>query len=256
MTDYQLRTVNLADLPPTEGVRPDSTFIKSIKHLGIVEPVVLNHTDDGYTIIDGNRRIAGLRATGVTDATIDAKVYTDCDGPTIDVLTLTLNEQRGENFATQTNAILRLDTAGMTKPEIVHATGMSKAKVERHLYYANTPGILFDAFCHGFISATVMDSISRCTPEEQDTLAVIFSGKGRVTSTDVRTVREATSATLHTEDTVIDAQVVTDPRPVSYADLRTAINVLAEQAHHAGFTYDQMVKLLAESPAYSLAEAS
>lgn len=248
-----LITINISDLPATIGPPPQRAMIDSVRRYGVLIPIIVSRNDDGtYNLVAGNRRVASLRAIGITDHRLTAIVVPkELEDP----ITLIENEMRSDNFAAQTLAIVRMAASGMTKPEITSLTGMAKATIEKHLGYANVRGELFDAFNDGHISPSVMDQIARCTPDQQDTLAVMYSGRGKVTGTDVKAVQEASRATLLTDDTVLDTQVVTD-RPISYTELRDRLQSLAEQAAAAGFSFDQMVKLLADSPAYSFAEAS
>lgn len=249
-----LITVNISDLPSTIGPPPPRAMIDSVRRYGVLIPIIITRLADvdPWQLVAGNRRVASLRAIGITDCHLPAIVVP----PTLaDPITLIENEMRSDNFAAQALAVTRMAASGMTKPEITSLTGMAKTTIERHLAYANVHGSLFDAFREGHIPSTVMDQIARTTPGEQDTLAAMYSGRGKITGTDVKAVQEATRATLHDDDTVLDVQVITD-RPISYTELRESIHALADRAHTAGFSFDQVLKLLTDSPAYSFAEAS
>ena len=133
----RLATVNIHDLPLTTGRRPTPAFLANVKLLGVTTPIVIGEAGDGYLIIDGNRRVAALRALGHIHASIDAKILDQEEVHTLhkllgttatarhlpDITTLALNWNRSENYATQTDALMRLFAAGLDKSTITTVTG-------------------------------------------------------------------------------------------------------------------------------------
>lgn len=212
------RTVSLADLPmELVGPVPDSRFVESVQRFGVLEPIILhlNRANGQYTVIDGRRRIMAARTAGLVD--IEAHVY-EFDGPLSDTATLLLQAQRKANPAAELQAIERLLSQGASPREIVRATGMMPATIQRRLKLkALIPG-LRQAFEAGLLSASVAEEAAALPEGSQAVLAEKLDRDGRLTGKDVHDLRrvqvEAAMAALP-DDAFAPPEMVAEPSQCS-----------------------------------------
>jgi ParB family chromosome partitioning protein len=127
-------------------------LVDSIKRHGIIQPVVVRETDEGYELVAGHRRC--LAAKKLKMATIPAVVE---DLPDIGMMQIALieNIQRQDlNPIEEATAYQRLiDEFGLTQEDIADVIGKSRPAVANTLRLLNLPKQIQESVSRGTISA-------------------------------------------------------------------------------------------------------
>ena len=122
----------------------------SITAHGVLQPIVVSRTADGYELIAGHRRVLASRVAGKT--TIAAVVREDVT----DRLELALveNLQRADLNAIETARAYRLlmETYDLTQEQVADRVGKSRSHVANMLRTLSAPQPLQDAVLEGKIS--------------------------------------------------------------------------------------------------------
>ena len=122
----------------------------SIKALGVLQPIVVSRSPDGYELIAGQRRVLASRVAGKTS--IPAVVREDVR----DRLELALveNLQRTDLNAIETARAYKLlmETYELTQEQLAERLGKSRSSVANTLRALQAPQILQDAVQEGKIS--------------------------------------------------------------------------------------------------------
>lgn len=161
--------VSLSELPQTLlSSNPDKAFIRSVEKFGILQPVGLIESDQGYQVAFGRRRIQAARKLGLIS--IPAQVYPALWTPG-EILTLVENQQRKDNLVALLEAIesLRLQA---TPEEICGAVGISKAELYKAIRLID--GLIPElrlALTEGRMSSSCACQAIKLTQKQQQTLA-------------------------------------------------------------------------------------
>jgi ParB family chromosome partitioning protein len=122
----------------------------SIRRHGVLQPVVVSRSGDGFELVAGHRRVLASRAAGRT--TIPAVVREDVS----DRLELALveNLQRSDLNAIETARAYKLlmETYDLTQEQLAERVGKSRSHVANMLRALAAPQILQDAVLDGKIS--------------------------------------------------------------------------------------------------------
>ncbi len=122
----------------------------SIKRHGVLQPIVVSRSGDGYELVAGHRRVLAARAAGKT--TIPAVVREDVR----DRLELALveNLQRTDLNAIETARAYKLlmETYDLTQEQLADRVGKSRSHVANMLRTLSAPQPLQDAVMEGKIS--------------------------------------------------------------------------------------------------------
>ena len=122
----------------------------SIRRHGVLQPIVVSRSGDGYELVAGHRRVLAARAAGKT--TIPAVVREDVS----DRLELALveNLQRTDLNAIETARAYKLlmETYGLTQEQLGERVGKSRSHVANMLRALSAPQALQDAVLEGRIS--------------------------------------------------------------------------------------------------------
>lgn len=165
----------------------DRAVAKSAAVLGIMVPIVVVADEDGFTVVDGRRRVAAARNIGLTE--IPAAIWQRGE-VNEDYGTLTANAVRAANEGVELDAILRLMNQGMTENQISRATGMATSTIRKRLKLQRLIPDMADALASGTISPSVAESASGLTAEQQQALVDgSHHGTGRITAKAVREAR-------------------------------------------------------------------
>jgi ParB/RepB/Spo0J family partition protein len=189
----------LVEIPPdqivstheegTIGAPPSAEEIASIKEIGLLQPIkVLQIADNQYRLIFGNRRLAAWRASG-RPGPIPALV------DTIELKTpyeqaLIENNLRGDNPASEVEAVQWLQSEGMSKAQIAASTKIKAVTLQKLIDLGTVNPELLSAYRQGRYARTVLNSIARCGPDVQQEIANRFRGTGKITATMVETVKK------------------------------------------------------------------
>lgn len=171
------RKVLLSELPELiPGAEPERAFIRSIERFGVLQPVGLIETRQGFAIAFGRRRIKAARQLKMI--AIPAYIY-PAGWTAPQVLTLVENQQRRDNLVAKLEAVesLRLQA---TVDEICLATGMTKPELGKALKLIDglIPG-LRQALAEGRMATGTAHKVLRLTPEQQMHLAELDTIKAK-----------------------------------------------------------------------------
>jgi len=178
-----------------EGPKPSRTFVASVRSFGVVAPIIVKEDRRGpieyrtqrYSLVDGNRRVMAAREMELDR--IPARVVPELDDTA--ALTLALNGSRQDNPVTEYLAIKSFLERGLSESDIAKATGYPAAKIRARLALDNLHLELFAALSAQTITAAVAEAAAKLGPEPQKRLVEKLADDGRLTSTDVREVRQA-----------------------------------------------------------------
>ncbi len=184
-----LQNVALADLPDTIGAPPSARLIESIERQGIIQPVLLaEHTTDAgeiqMVVIDGNRRVAALRAAKRTY--VPAFVLTGLSPEEIAQWTLVANGFRTSNYLSEYGAIRLLESTNYSPSEIRKISGMAGTSIELRGQLSGLNRELFAALQHGRIGQAEAIAAAKLHPHDQEVLAARYRERGRLTRADIR----------------------------------------------------------------------
>lgn len=161
--------VVLSELPQIlPSSDPDKAFIRSIEKFGILQPVGLIESDQGYQVAFGRRRIQAARTLGLIS--IPAQIYPVGWTPG-EILTLVENQQRKDNLVALLEAIESLRLRA-TPSEICAAVGITKAELYKALKLID--GLIPElrlALSQGRISSSSARNAIKLTQKQQQTLA-------------------------------------------------------------------------------------
>ena len=127
-----------------------SELAASIRRHGVLQPIVVSRTGDGYELVAGHRRVLAARSAGKT--TIPAVIREDVR----DRLELALveNLQRADLNAIETARAYKLlmETYDLTQEQLADRVGKSRSHVANMLRTLSAPQPLQDAVMEGKIS--------------------------------------------------------------------------------------------------------
>ncbi len=132
---------------PADGMEE---LAASIKRHGVLQPIVVSRTDDGYELVAGHRRVLASRLAGRTS--IPAVVRNDVT----DRLELALieNLQRSDLNGLEAARAYRLmmETYGLTQQQVGERLGKAQPTIANALRMLEAPQILQDALLEGKIT--------------------------------------------------------------------------------------------------------
>lgn len=132
---------------PADGMEE---LASSIKRHGVLQPIVVSRTGDGYELVAGHRRVLASRLAGRTS--IPAVVRNDVT----DRLELALieNLQRSDLNGLEVARAYRLmmETYGLTQQQVGERLGKAQPTIANALRMLEAPQILQDALLEGKIS--------------------------------------------------------------------------------------------------------
>jgi ParB family transcriptional regulator, chromosome partitioning protein len=123
----------------------------SIREHGVVQPLVVRETADGYELVAGERRLRAARVAGLEAVPVLVRDADDCEALQV---ALVENLQREDiNAVDSARAYARLiSDFGMTQTDIARAVGKSRTAVANTLRLLNLPFPVRDAVSEGRIS--------------------------------------------------------------------------------------------------------
>jgi ParB/RepB/Spo0J family partition protein len=179
-----LRTVKLIELPSDEelpGVAPTDSFIESVRHFGVIQPVALVVTSDpvlnlrliNYRVAAGRRRIKSARLLGLAE--IPALVFEE-GANFAEVATLIENAHRKANPASEVEAILALDKrfrdsgCTLSDKDLAETLGLNANLVKNRRRLISLLPKLFKAFLRGDIKPGVAEAAAKLSEAQQEQL--------------------------------------------------------------------------------------
>lgn len=104
----------------------------SIKEYGVLQPIILKHSGDGYTIIAGERRFRAARMAGLSEIPAVIKSMEDQEAA---LISLVENVQREDlNFLEEARAYKKLmDDFGLTQVEIAEKVNKKQSTISNKI---------------------------------------------------------------------------------------------------------------------------
>lgn len=140
---------------------------ESIKHHGILQPLVVTKEFDNYQLIAGERRLKAAEILGLDEVPVIVKEVSDRDKLELSIIE---NIQRRDLNPLETaNSYKRLmDEFGLTSDEIAEQVGKGKSTVANFLRLLKLPIVVKEALAKGEITFSHAKLIlSRSSKEEQ-----------------------------------------------------------------------------------------
>jgi len=187
----------LSELLCNETLPPSKELVNSIKEFGQRVPIQVIETDEGFLVMDGERRVTALRLLGETE--VEVIVSDDVLPP---VLTLLGNLQRSQNPIAEGLAIQALLDEGWTKEDIVKRLGISLNKIYSLLRLLQLIPVLRQKIATGKMSLEAGRVATSLTHSEQEELAQ----NDKISIKDTQTVRR------HAQLELLDLETITIPR--------------------------------------------
>lgn len=189
--------VELEELPKTlAGPKPPASLVRSIKHLGMLVPVLLAADAKGkYKVIAGRRRIAAAREAELDK--IPACVYDvdDLEAGYAELMTLVENEQRSSNAVAEIEALRRLVKGGASEKEIARDCGMPVSRIRARLRIAaGLSEDLWEGMRKGKVSLPVAQAACRMPAKLQKRLHDQLAETGHLALVDVAAIKRVRAA--------------------------------------------------------------
>ena len=176
-------------LPDLPCPAPSASLIRSVREVGVLEPVILEERGDGFGVVDGKRRIKAARLAGRTD--VPARVARGVGAGGIAALTIVANEQRSSNPAAEWDAIRDLQERGFSEAAIARVTGMGAMTIRKRAALGSLVPELAAAFRAGAVPVTVAERAAKLPKERQAELADRLKRGERITGAAVAAAQRA-----------------------------------------------------------------
>jgi ParB family chromosome partitioning protein len=159
MTDPTTTPATLVHIDPTtlldhpSNVRDDlgdlNELTASIRHVGVLEPLVVVPTDDGHRILTGHRRKAAAIAAGLT--TVPCYERPDLADDRDQLLAILIENLRRDDLSEleEARGYQQLLDLGLSATKIAKATGTPRARVRDALAVTKSDTALTTAATHG-----------------------------------------------------------------------------------------------------------
>ena len=203
--DPQLVKLHIAQIRPNP-FQPRSTFnqekqqelIDSVRARGMIQPVIVRQTKEGYELVAGERRLRAAKAIGWTE--VPAVVRAASDQESLE-LSLLENIQRDDlNPVEEAKAYERLASEfGLTQEAIAKATGKQRSSISNVLRILKLPEKIIDAIRNGVITAGHAKALLAIEDHTQQLAAFdqMVSGEFSVRKSEALTRRSGHSAIKH-----------------------------------------------------------
>lgn len=170
----QIPLVQIAKCPWQPRRQFDETALQelaeSIRARGVLQPVLLRKSKNGFELIAGERRLRAAQAAGLTD--IPALVQEASDHEVME-LALIENIQRADlNLIEEAEGYrLLLRQTGMTQDELAHRVGKARASITNALRLLELPDSIKLALVENRLSAGHAKVLLSAPPEARELLA-------------------------------------------------------------------------------------
>lgn len=182
----EIQEVNIKDINIPEYETP-SYMTNSLEGFGNIDEVKLVRKGNRYDIIDGRRRLAGLKAAGTL--VIKAKVFDKLRSYETAMLTLMSNYCRSHNVISELEALQVLEEKKISPETIQKYLNVTKNKIAMLKRLKDLPETLYKALAENKITETLAKAIAKLNKREQKKLAKIFDQTGTITGTDLKNVK-------------------------------------------------------------------
>ncbi len=221
--DQQLIKLRVAQIRPNPfqprvAFNPEKQqeLIDSMRERGMIQPVIVRQTKEGYELVAGERRLRAVKALGWVDVPAVVRATSDQEALEISLLE---NIQRDDlNPVEEAKAFERLATEfGLTQEAIAKAMGRERSSISNALRILKLPDKIIDAIRNGIITSGHAKALLSIETQDQQLAAFDQMVKGEFS------VRKAEALTRHPGRSIAKRHRSVDPN----------IRALQEQLQHA-----------------------
>lgn len=157
----------------------DAELLASIKTLGLIQPLAVRKSEDGYEVVDGNRRLkALLKINGKKDVAVPVTIQPDGDKAAREI-SLAANVVRAPlHPVDEYDGYQRLVEDGLEPAEIAARFGIKEKWVRQRLQLCRLAPELRDAWRAGKLTAEQAEALSIVADHERQTTVWREANKG------------------------------------------------------------------------------
>jgi ParB/RepB/Spo0J family partition protein len=171
---------------------------ESIRAQGILQPLLVERTDEGPVLIDGHRRLSAAQAAGLTDVPVIERTGEDGDAPQLAAALAANMRRRGLGPIEEARAYERASQAGWAQRRIAEAVGCSPRHVSQRLRLLRLPDAVQEAIGGGSLplsAVPAIETIAAVAPAVADAVAVALTS-GALTAAELTEHPEGALAEL------------------------------------------------------------
>jgi len=178
---------------PRQSMGDLEELVASIRNVGVLEPLLVRHADDGFQIISGERRYRAAKVAGLEQVPC---IVLDVDDSEVLEIALIENLQRKDLSPFEESEGLKalVERFGYTHEEVARRIGRSRTSVTETLSLATIPASIRQRLeGAGIATKSILLEIARKDSEtEQEELADLIIKEG-LTRDDLRVLRRSES---------------------------------------------------------------
>jgi len=173
----------LRDSPDPDHIQ---ALAESIKHSGLLQPIIATRTPTGYRLIAGYHRLQAVKSLGHSE--IEAHIVDDAPEPEKLTMQLTENITRKDMpLREQVRAIIHLhQTLNMPLQRIAQLTGRSITWIKQRINITGYPEDVQEALFTGRINLGQADILSQITDEATRRQAITHTWQMGLTTNDLK----------------------------------------------------------------------
>ncbi|MGE0026372.1 MAG: ParB/RepB/Spo0J family partition protein [Thermoleophilia bacterium] len=159
----------------------------SVRAQGILQPLLVERTDEGAVLLDGHRRLAAARAAGINDVPVIERTGEDGEAPQLAAALAANMRRRGLDPIEEARAYERAAKAGWPQRRIAEAVGCSPRHVSHRLRLLRLPDGVQEAIGGGALplsAVPTVETIAAVAPAVADALAAALA-IGTITAVEV-----------------------------------------------------------------------
>ncbi|WP_217913839.1 ParB/RepB/Spo0J family partition protein [Miltoncostaea marina] len=159
----------------------------SVRAQGILQPLLVERTDERAVLLDGHRRLAAARAAGITDVPVIERTGEDGEAPQLAAALAANMRRRGLDPIEEARAYERAAKAGWPQRRIAEAVGCSPRHVSQRLRLLRLPHGVQEAIGGGALplsAVPTVETIAAVAPAVADALAAALA-TGTITAAEV-----------------------------------------------------------------------
>lgn len=178
--------------------RADDALVDSVKKFGVLSPVVVavcetgNDEDEGgfWQVVAGRRRVDAARRAGleVVPCRVLSEDASSWHGQ--EVIAITENARRKDNFLSDLDAIRRLMEYGFSLDQISRELRLPKPRIGRLMRLAGLPPELMEQLRDGLMKKGVAEEVAKLSHDQREELAELARGGKVITREIAQEVRQ------------------------------------------------------------------
>lgn len=224
--------VAVSELPTLEGHVAPTWLVDSVRASGVINPIVLaDNGDNGYTVLDGRRRLDAARKAKLEK--VPVRIFDGSEiGPLRYAWGAALNELRSSNHNTNLDSVYGLHQAGHSTEDIARATGLTVPTVKAYLHARESVhGLILQAFAKGLVRWSTVRLLASAPKSVQLAVVELYmpNGPAKLTARQVRELMPKSPAQMQMhwrEETLSMLQKQLEASPAGEAEAVLAIQAL------------------------------